>query len=206
MRPGKVDTEDSAAVVPLHDRAAVDQMRKAWETCFDTIVVVDAERRYRRVNPAAEELFAASADEILACRIDDFTPPELHGVLQRLWGDLERHGSLHSPYEMLRADGTRSLVEVRAVNDCGRGERLIVAREAVRRRLRAPAASDARLTPREREILQRAADGGSTRGIAEILVVSPGTVKTHFEHLYEKLGVRDRASAVAEGIRRGLIG
>lgn len=187
-----------------------DHLQAAWETSFDTIVVVDADRRYRRVNPAAEELLAAPAEEIIDCRIDDFTPPELHGVLRRLWVDFERRGSLHSPYEspyeMLRADGTRDLVEFRAVNHRGCGERLIVARRAVAR----PSTHDGahvarRLTAREREILQLAADVGSIKAIAEILVLSPGTVKSHFEHVYAKLGVRDRASAVAEGLRSGLI-
>ena len=210
MCPADADSPGHTAVVPPHAAAAFDQLRTAWESCFDTIVVVDAERRYLRVNPAAEELFGAPAHEILDARIDDFTPPELHGVLRRLWDELKRRGSLHSPYEMLRADGARSLVEFRAVSDRGRDERLIVAREVLpdlvaRRGRFASGAGKKRLTPRERQILQLAADGGSTRGVADILVVSPATVKTHFEHVYEKLGVRDRASAVAEGLRRGLI-
>jgi len=62
-----------------------------------------------------------------------------------------------------------------------------------------------RLTPREREVLQLAARGHSGREIAEKLVVSNSTVKTHFEHIYEKFGARDRASAVAEALRLGLI-
>ena len=61
------------------------------------------------------------------------------------------------------------------------------------------------LTPRQREVLQLAADGRSGREIADALVVSAGTVKTHFQNIYEKLGARDRASAVAMGLRRGLI-
>ena len=61
------------------------------------------------------------------------------------------------------------------------------------------------LTPREQEVLQLAAHGHSGRRIAEMLVVSPATVKTHFEHAYEKLEVSDRASAVAKALRLGLI-
>jgi two-component system nitrate/nitrite response regulator NarL len=38
-----------------------------------------------------------------------------------------------------------------------------------------------------------------------MLVLSPATVKTHFEHAYEKLEVSDRASAVAKALRLGLI-
>ena len=54
-------------------------------------------------------------------------------------------------------------------------------------------------------MLQLAAHGLSTPEIAKKLVISQSTVKTHFEKLYYRLAVRDRAAAVAEGFRRGLI-
>ncbi len=61
------------------------------------------------------------------------------------------------------------------------------------------------LSARECEVLQLAARGRSGPMIAERLVIGPATVKTHFEHIYEKLGVTDRAAAVAEAMRQGLI-
>jgi two-component system nitrate/nitrite response regulator NarL len=61
------------------------------------------------------------------------------------------------------------------------------------------------LSPRELEILQLTAGGSSAADIAERLFVSRATVKTHLQHVYEKLGVADRAAAVAEGMRRGLV-
>lgn len=61
------------------------------------------------------------------------------------------------------------------------------------------------LTPREREILKLIADGRSLPDIAKELILGLTTVKTHAQHLYEKLGVSDRAAAVAEAMRRGLI-
>src|SRR5437763_2190002 len=61
------------------------------------------------------------------------------------------------------------------------------------------------LSSRELQVLQLAAQGLSGPVIAERLVISPATVKTHFEHIYEKLGVTDRAAAVAEAMRQGLI-
>jgi DNA-binding NarL/FixJ family response regulator len=61
------------------------------------------------------------------------------------------------------------------------------------------------LTPRELEVLQLAAQGRNVREIAERLVVSPATVRRHLEHIYEKYGVSDRAAAVAQGLRDGLI-
>ena len=61
------------------------------------------------------------------------------------------------------------------------------------------------LTPREREVLALIASGASAPEIGRRLHLSTGTVKTHLLHLYEKLGVSDRAAAVAEGMRSGLI-
>jgi two-component system, NarL family, nitrate/nitrite response regulator NarL len=61
------------------------------------------------------------------------------------------------------------------------------------------------LSPRERDVLVRIAQGRSAPAIAQDLHVSPATVKTHLKTLYEKLGVSDRAAAVAEAMRRGLI-
>jgi two-component system, NarL family, nitrate/nitrite response regulator NarL len=68
-------------------------------------------------------------------------------------------------------------------------------------------ASDDRpvLTGREREILRFTAEGLSGPEIGRRLYLSPATVKTHLQHLYGKLGVSDRAAAVAEAMRRGLL-
>ncbi len=61
------------------------------------------------------------------------------------------------------------------------------------------------LTNREREILKLIAAGRSLPEIAKELILGLTTVKTHAQHLYEKLGVSDRAAAVAEAMRRGVI-
>lgn len=61
------------------------------------------------------------------------------------------------------------------------------------------------LSEREREILVQIADGRSAPEIAKQLYLSPATVKSHLQNLYEKLGVSDRAAAVAEAMRRGLL-
>jgi DNA-binding CsgD family transcriptional regulator/PAS domain-containing protein len=61
------------------------------------------------------------------------------------------------------------------------------------------------LSARELEVLELGAEGNSGPQIAEKLVVSPSTIKTHFENIYEKLGVSDRAAAVAVALRTGLI-
>jgi len=61
------------------------------------------------------------------------------------------------------------------------------------------------LSPREQEVLALVADGHSAPEIGKQLYLSPATVKGHLQSLYEKLGVSDRAAAVAEAMRRGLL-
>jgi PAS domain S-box-containing protein len=61
------------------------------------------------------------------------------------------------------------------------------------------------LTAREVEVLQHAAAGQTARMTAERLTVGTATVRTHLEHIYQKLDVSDKASAVASAIRLGII-
>jgi DNA-binding NarL/FixJ family response regulator len=62
------------------------------------------------------------------------------------------------------------------------------------------------LSAREREVLSLVAAGTANREIARRLFISEATVKTHLTHLYAKLGVNDRAAAVAAGYDRGILG
>ena len=61
-------------------------------------------------------------------------------------------------------------------------------------RVRTPRTS---LTPRELEVLKLVASGSSNREIGRTLLLSEATVKSHLVHIYDKLGVRSRTSAVA---------
>ena len=97
---------------------------------------------------------------------------------------------------------------VDAVLACARGEDVLPTELAsgLVSEIRLRAASDAPvLTEREGQILRLIASGKSVPDIAGELYLGATTVKTHVQHLYEKLGVSDRAAAVAESMRRGLI-
>jgi two-component system, NarL family, nitrate/nitrite response regulator NarL len=61
------------------------------------------------------------------------------------------------------------------------------------------------LSPRERQVLELTADGLTAPEMGSRLDVSTATVKTHMLHLYEKLGVSERAAAVAQAMRRGIL-
>jgi len=61
------------------------------------------------------------------------------------------------------------------------------------------------VSPRELEVLRAVASGATNRQIAQSLFISEATVKTHLLHLYDKLGARDRASAVAIAYQRGML-
>jgi two-component system nitrate/nitrite response regulator NarL len=95
-----------------------------------------------------------------------------------------------------------------AVLACARGENVVppdvaaglISEIRLRRQSDTPA-----LTPREQEILGLIAAGHSLPEIAKELYLGLTTVKTHVQHLYDKLGVSDRAAAVASAMRRGLL-
>ncbi len=70
---------------------------------------------------------------------------------------------------------------------------------------RREAAAGLNLTPREQEILSLVAEGRSSPEIGREIHLSQATVKGHLRTLYEKLGVSDRAAAVAEAMRRNLL-
>ena len=65
--------------------------------------------------------------------------------------------------------------------------------------------SDCALTPREQEVLQLLGDGLLARTIAARLELSPRTVHHHLGSIYDKLGVRDRLSAVLSAREQGLL-
>jgi two-component system nitrate/nitrite response regulator NarL len=67
------------------------------------------------------------------------------------------------------------------------------------------AGEESPLTPREMGVLRLVADGMSAPQVARELTVEASTVKSHLRNIYETLGVSDRAAAVAEGMRRGLL-
>lgn len=189
---------------------ADDRVGIICRTALDVLYTVDDARRFVRVSEQLTKLLGAPAKVLRRGRLEDFTPEEHLPLLDARWAEFERHGTHQGLFEIQVADGSRKIIEYRATRDFDAGEHLVAARElGVWSRVEDPGpwGSDARtrLSPREREVLQLVATGYSAPEIAHLLALSPGTVKTHLKHVYEKLGARDRGSAVAAGLRMGLI-
>jgi DNA-binding NarL/FixJ family response regulator len=125
-------------------------------------------------------------------------------------------------YEALRAGASGFLLKRAPAADLVAGIRIVAAGEAllapsVTRRLinqfaaqpgpggGEDAARLSALTEREREVLELMAHGLSNAEIAEQLVLTEGTVKTHVKHVFEKLGLRDRTQAVILAYDVGLV-
>jgi len=95
----------------------------------------------------------------------------------------------------------------RAVRAAARGETVLSPSVAavLLARVRPRPAPAAVLSAREREVLALIAEGRTNREAAAALYLSEATVKTHLLHIYAKLEVPDRASAVAAAHRRGIL-
>lgn len=104
----------------------------------------------------------------------------------------------------LLKDTPREVLQA-AVRAAARGETTLspsVAKQLLRQ-VREPDAVG--LTPRELEVLDLVAAGATNRDAGSRLHISETTVKTHLLHAYAKLGVSDRAAAVARAYERGLL-
>ncbi|MGA6163854.1 response regulator [Amycolatopsis magusensis] len=95
---------------------------------------------------------------------------------------------------------------LRAVRAAAKGESVLSPAVAVKLlgQMRQPAPKNT-LTKREMEVLELVADGATNRMAAAKLFISEASIKTHLLHIYAKLEVRDRAAAVGEAYRRGLL-
>jgi two-component system, NarL family, nitrate/nitrite response regulator NarL len=181
----------------------------------EVVAEVDDGRR------ALEEAVALHPDVVLL----DYKLPEMDGiaVIKAITRDhlstrallLSAHNESSIVYDALQAGAAGYLSKeasrdqiLDAVLAVARGESVLPSDVAAglvgEIRMRAPTAGPA-LTDRESEILRLIADGKSFPEIARELYLGVTTVKTHVQHVYEKLGVSDRAAAVAEAFRKHLI-
>jgi two-component system nitrate/nitrite response regulator NarL len=145
--------------------------------------------------------------DVLAHMTENRLTPRVLFVSGRLQGDDAYRLVEAGAHGVIEKDATFAEIED-AMRRVARGERVLSPRltasvmAGVRQRRDQPPVS---LSDRELEVLARLARGLTAPAIASELLLSVSTVKATLHRLYEKLGVSDRAAAVAEAMRRGLI-
>ena len=125
------------------------------------------------------------------------------------------HDDAETIFSALRAGASGYLVKnagvdqvVAAVREAAAGGMLMpapVAREVLALFQQPANARDYGLTDRERDVLQEMVRGRTQKEIGEALFVSPHTVNTHVQHIYEKLHVHSSSAAVAKALRERLV-
>jgi len=147
----------------------------------------------------------------------DLRMPRLNGIeaAQGILG-LERSGGGDPPVVIMLTTFDEPAI-VRAAQQAGVGafmsketEPEALARAIDRlltgeRTLPTPRVTVPELSGREHDVLRHLASGASVKGVADVLGISPETVKDHVSNVYAKLGVRDRVSAVREARVLGLL-
>ena len=172
------------------------------------MVLADDGRRYVAANQAACLLLRLPEAQVLKRTIEDLTPPENRSQVGPMWETFIRDGTQRGTFELLMPDGPRLRVEYSATANIEPGRHLSILMfpsGEVERRTRGGSLEGTLLTGRERQVLGMVAMGMSSSWIAAALGVSPATVETHVRHCLDKLGARNRAHAIALGLRAGEI-
>ena len=174
------------------------------------VVTIDDDQRFTDANATALRMLGRRRDDFLGQRIEDVTPIDIQQGIEPRWQELLRTGEHRGEWRLLRADGRAFDVEYAATANVFPGGHLIIWMATDDGDRIEPPGRGARdgahpLTPREREVVTLIARGLTSEQIAEELVVSGETVRTHARNALAALGARTRAHAVAIALQRDLI-
>jgi DNA-binding CsgD family transcriptional regulator len=216
LAQGDLDTA-RAAVRHLVDEAAEPARRcRALAACVEAAREAATELEQLSTRIGATLLTAMSAQAAGSVRLADGDPS---GALEVLHDARAGFQSLEAPYEVARVRlligeacrelGDADTAELELASAPATFERLGAGPDlerAVRLRSTSTAVEiPGSLTPRELEVLAEVARGRSNREIAELLVVSPHTVRRHLQNIFTKLDVSSRAAAVSFAFQHGLL-
>ncbi|WP_114854830.1 response regulator transcription factor [Brachybacterium sp. YJGR34] len=144
----------------------------------------------------------SGTEAIRALRADGRSTPRIL-VLTTYDTDRDIRSALEAGADGYLLKDTRRDEVIRAVLDLAAGRAVLS--PAALAVLAGARSGRARLSTREAEVLRLVADGCTNRAVATRLGIGEATVKTHLMHVYEKLGVGDRASAVRTAWELGLV-
>ena len=211
MGVGLLQALERATDVVQGARGQPRQLERVFASCPVPLVLMDERRRFTHANTAACMTLRLGLGDLLSRRAPDIVLPFAMTTFETAWAEMCDSG--HVAVEALALEGGDKApvtVAARGVAEALpglflagfapgslSGDELAIFPDASQ-----PATP---LTPRELELLRLAADGLCGPTIADELVLSRATVRTHFENIYRKLDVHDRAGAVGKAMRLGLI-
>jgi PAS domain S-box-containing protein len=173
----------------------------------NAMVLADEDRRFVEANDAALELLGRKREELIGTPVADTIAPSERERSAREWQAFVRSGEHAGTRKLVRADGSEVQIEVAARFLQVGGRRLAVSVTLATSDLPVvPQPARPRhgaLTNREREVVTLIALGHETSQIADGLLVSPETVRTHVRNAMSKLGARTRAQLVAIALSTG---
>ncbi|MEO8617136.1 MAG: response regulator transcription factor [Luteolibacter sp.] len=191
------------------------ELRRSWKDILDGAGSFECLSCYTTAEDAVDGIPKVNPDVVLmdinlpgmsgieCTRILRAMMPKLQVLILTVYEDSERiFEALEagaSGYLLKRTSPEELLEAVVEVRNGGSPMTSEVARKVVqsfRRPVRSKAAVDAKLTPREEEILKLLAQGYVTKEIADKLGITYFTTQTHLKNIYEKLHVRSRTEAV----------
>jgi two-component system NarL family response regulator len=163
------------------------------------MLLADDERHYVDVNEAACRLLGMSRAELLRSDVDAVTPTALRGRVPAMWDQFLSQGTMQGVYELAGASGELVRIMYVAIAHVLPGLHLSCLLTA-----RSAAAANA-LSQREREVVSLAAQGLTSKEIADNLSLSRATVETHFRNAVRRLSARNRTHAIALALTGGEI-
>jgi PAS domain S-box-containing protein len=180
-------------------RSARNGFRAVFDNAVEPIVLLNERGRLVDANRSAERLLEIGLEERRGRDLGDFVAGD-RGAWDDGWRTLKANRRAAGSLVVRTASGREVPVDYWATADFSPGLHLLLLRESVR-----DEAEPRALTAREREVLGLLAKGLTARQVADRLVLSPATVRTHVQNAVSRLGAATRVQAIAISIARGEI-
>jgi PAS domain S-box-containing protein len=182
----------------------------AFKDSASPMLLLTSDHVFVDINDACATTFMRSRDELVGQLADPLIAPSSQAALAEVWRLLARRSRVARNLDWIRGDGVTVHVQFAALTAIVRGRPLIlcVVLDTRLHPLELPAGQnngEAALTPREIEVVSQVAMGKRIHEIAEDLVISPATARTHMRNAMRKLGARSQAQLVAIVLIEGLL-
>ena len=200
---------------------AVERLRVAFERSRHPMLIADDQRRWVTGNAAACDLLGIAREDVPWHTMDEFTPPGERGRLEKHWEAFLVNGAAEGWYQLdvpkrgpvpVEFSATANVLPARHLSVFIPPDELSDERTRsalIQREAWTPVSTDdgkrSQLTDREREVMTLVATGLQSGDIAERLILSPETIKSHVHNAMVKLGAHTRAHAVAIALVTGQI-